>query len=79
MTPLEHRVKGGGRRERVPYVRQALSLVPDEIRNLDLIEQGYYLPFDAVGNPASNGGRQLARPQIELIAARVSYLHDCFY
>ena len=65
--------------EHVPYVRQALSLVPDEIRNLDLIEQGYYLPFDAVGNPASNGGRQLARPQIELIAARVSYLHDCFY
>jgi hypothetical protein len=63
----------------VPNVRQALSLVPDEIRNLDAIEQAHYLPFRAVGNLGSNGGRRLARPQIELIAARVSYLNDCYY
>ena len=63
----------------VPMVRQALSLVPEEIANLDRIEQTHYLPFSQVRQPSSNGGRELGRPQIELLAARVSYLHDCFY
>jgi alkylhydroperoxidase family enzyme len=63
----------------VPLVRQALSLVPDEVRNLDRLEQTHYLPFDHVGDPASNAGRALTRPQIELVAARVSFLNDCFY
>ena len=68
-----------GRLPHIPNVRQALSLVPEEVHNLDRLEQAHYLPFEAVGEPGSNGGRQLSRPQIELIAARVSYLHDCFY
>ena len=63
----------------VPLVRQALSLVPDEIGNLDRIEQAHYLAFHAVRPPTSNGGRAITRPQIELLAARVSFLHDCFY
>ncbi len=68
-----------GGHSHVPYVRQALSLVPDEVHNLDRIEQAYYLPFDIVARPDVDSGRQLTRTQIELLAARVSYLNDCFY
>jgi hypothetical protein len=63
----------------IPLVRQALSLVPDEVRNLDRLEQAHYLPFEAVRVPGSTGGRQLTRPQVELLASRVSFLNDCFY
>ena len=62
-----------------PYVRQALSLVPDEMRNLVRMEISHYLPLEAMRRPGDNAGRALDRMQLEFLAARVSYLHDCFY
>ena len=55
-----------------------MSLVPDEVRTLCDLGAVHYLPNDRVLDPtASQGG--LTRPQIELIAAKVSALNDCFY
>ncbi len=60
-------------------VISAMSLVPDAVRLLRNQSAAMYLDVGDVGNPASNGGRALSRPQIELIAGRVSALNDCFY
>lgn len=62
-----------------PNVLRALSLVPDEVRGITDLSRAHYLsPRDLV-NPGSNGGRAISRPQIELIAGRVSALNECFY
>ena len=63
----------------IPYVRQSLSLVPEELRNLTRVEESHYLPMETMVQPGANDGRALSRVQIELLAARTSLLHDCFY
>ncbi len=60
-------------------VIKAMSLVPDGVRLLRKQSAAMYLEIDDIGNPASNGERTLSRPQIELVASRVSALNDCFY
>ncbi len=62
-----------------PNVIAAMSLAPDSVRLLKLLSAAHYLKGKEVGNPASNGGRALSRPQIELVGARVSALNECFY
>ncbi len=57
----------------------AMSLVPDAVRLLRTQSAAMYLEMSDIGNPASNGERALSRPQIELIAGRVSAINDCFY
>ena len=59
-------------------VIRAMSLVPDEVRTLGDLGAVHYLPNDRVSDPAASQG-SLTRPQIELIAAKVSALNDCFY
>ncbi len=62
-----------------PNVLAAMSLSPDSVRLLKLLSAAHYLKEKEVSNPASNGGRALSRPQIELVGARVSALNECFY
>lgn len=62
-----------------PNVIAAMSLVPDSVRLLKLLAAAHYLKEMEVGNPSTNGGRALSRPQIELVGARVSALNECFY
>ena len=57
----------------------AMSLVPDAVRMLKILSAVQYLEMQQVANPATNGGRELSRSQIELLAGRVSSLSDCFY
>lgn len=57
----------------------AMSLVPDSVRMLTVLGGAQYLPASKVADPTDNGGRALNRAQIELTAARVSSLSDCFY
>lgn len=57
----------------------AMSLVPDSVRMLTRLSGVQYLDAADVVNPASNGGREISRIQIELLAGRVSSLSDCFY
>ncbi|MBM3489845.1 MAG: hypothetical protein FJX68_05240 [Alphaproteobacteria bacterium] len=60
------------------YVRQALSLVPDEVRGFfDLVET-QYLPAAAMRDYAREP-RAISHAQIELIAGRVSALNQCVY
>ena len=62
-------------KDRDGYVIRAMSLVPDEVRSLIDQSQNFY-----VRNLSDLAvGRSLSRPQIELIAARVSALNECFY
>jgi len=63
---------------RSAWVIRAMSLVPDEVRTLIDLSTVHYLPMADVRNPQASRGR-LSRPQMELIAGRVSALNSCFY
>lgn len=67
----------GDRDRYVPRVQCALSLVPDEAIVFKALGEAMYMSAEAVGDFTC--GRDLSRPQIELIAARVSALNRCFY
>jgi hypothetical protein len=58
-------------------VLRALSLVPDEVRNLADLSAAHYLPAEEFANLRFR--RALSRPQMELLAGRVSALNECFY
>jgi hypothetical protein len=61
----------------VPNIVRALSLVPDEVRALRRATESHYVPVAQIGDPTVR--RALDRPQMELVAARVSALNECFY
>lgn len=75
----EHESDIYGGLPQVGNVIAAMSLVPDSVRMLTRLSGVQYLEARDVANPAANGGRVLSRPQIELLAGRVSSLSDCFY
>ncbi len=58
-------------------VISALSLIPENVRWLHDLSEGHYLSFSEMRQP--DPLRAISRPQIELIAARVSALNECFY
>ncbi len=60
-------------------IYRSISLVPDQARLFYAILRAQYLQSKDVADPQSNGGRAISRPQIELIAARVSALNGCFF
>ena len=62
-----------------PNVIRALSLVPDEVLQLRDLGSAHYLPDTVVASIGKAPGRTLDRAQIELVAARVSALNECFY
>ncbi len=62
-----------------PYVLRALSSVPEEVRCLAETSEAYYLPPLMTADAAADGGRSISRAQMELVAARVSLLNECFY
>lgn len=61
----------------VPNIVRALSLVPDEVRMLRRMSDAHYLPVEQIPDPTAR--RALDRMQMELVAARVSALNECFY
>jgi hypothetical protein len=62
---------------RTGNVIRALSLVPDEVRELSQLGAAHYLPFNRMMD--LRAARAIDRMQIELLAARVSALRECFY
>lgn len=60
------------------YVQQAFSSVPQSKRDYWALAEKHYLPGSEMQN-LETLFRAISRPQIELIAARVSALHSCFY
>lgn len=61
-----------------PNVIRALSLVPPEVTYLADLHGAHYLSFDEM-RLAEGLDRTLSRPQLELVAARVSAVNECFY
>jgi hypothetical protein len=59
-------------------VLRALSLVPAEVRNLRDLQAAHYLELDRFIE-LGDTGRSLDRPQMELLAGRISALRECFY
>ena len=64
---------------RAANVISAMSVVPDGVRMLRAQSAVMYLEVTDIANASRDGGRALTRPQIELTAARVSAMNDCFY
>jgi hypothetical protein len=63
---------------RAPNVIRALSLVPDEVRNLRRLSAAHYLGVHDMMD-LRRGTSALDRRQVELVAGRVSALRECFY
>ena len=63
---------------KVGYIHRALSAVPETKRDYWRMAEAHYLPGGSVYD-FSTDARAISRPQIELIAARVSALHQCLY
>lgn len=63
-----------------PAVVQAYTAVPDELVNTWRMAAAQYMAHkDMVHADWSRGPGSLTRPQIELVAARVAQLRECFY
>ncbi len=62
-----------------PYIMRALSLVPDEYRAHVALETAQYNPLPKVPQVEYCHHDGLTRPQVEVVAGRVSALNDCFY
>jgi hypothetical protein len=60
-------------------VLRALTLVPDGLRDWKLVASAQYLSVQGMGNFVGQEGRHINRMQMELIAARVSAVNECFY
>jgi len=63
---------------RVGYIYRALSLVPQAVRDYWALAFQHYLPSDMVYR-FDRSIRAITRPQTEVLAARVSALHQCAY
>lgn len=63
---------------RVGNVIRALSLVPDEVRALRDLSAAQYLGMSEIMRFGTDF-RAISRAQMELVAARVSSLNECFY
>jgi hypothetical protein len=62
-----------------PNVMRAMSYVPDCVRQMQQLSHVQYLPAGQLTTMDAETSRTLSRPQIELVAARVSSINECFY
>lgn len=62
-----------------PYIMRGLSLVPDEFQAHFDLEEVQYMPSAHFIEFDYQHHEGLTRPQVEIVAARVSALNECFY
>jgi len=60
------------------YIYRGLSMVPASLRDYWALANTHYIPGEYVYQ-FDQSIRSISRPQMELIAARVSSLHECIY
>lgn len=60
-------------------VLRALSLVPAALKDWLDLSTAQYLSIEGMGNLVKQDDRSINRMQMELIAARVSAINECFY
>jgi alkylhydroperoxidase family enzyme len=63
---------------RAGYIYRALSLVPQSLRDYWALASCHYLPGPVIYQ-FGQSVRAIRRPQVEVIAARVSAMHQCVY
>ncbi len=61
------------------YIIRALSLVPDELRRHLALEEAQYLPLRRILELDYAHHDGLSRPQVEVVAGRVSAINACFF
>jgi hypothetical protein len=64
--------------DRTPSVVQALSALPDEWTNLWRLAEAQYMGDRDMDDPRWNRGT-LSRPQMELVAGRLSRIRECLF
>lgn len=62
-----------------PFIIRALSLVPDENRRHVELGPVQYVPMNRFHDLQYKRHEGLSRPQVELLAGRVSAINECFY
>lgn len=62
-----------------PYIIRGLSLVPDELRRHVTLEYAQYLPIPRILDMEYSHHTGLTRPQVEVVAGRVSSINECFF
>ena len=60
------------------YIYRGLSLVPQSVRDYWALANNHYLPAPVIYK-FDQSIRAIRRPQVEIIAARVSAMHQCVY
>ncbi len=65
--------------EPAPNIVRSLSLVPEEARRLNAVLDAEYFTAETIFDLTRSSLRALSRPQMELLAAKVSALNQCFY
>ena len=65
--------------DRMGNIVRALSLVPNEVRDMFNLGEAHYLDPEDVWNLTGSPHGTLTRRQMEIVAARVSALNGCFY
>lgn len=63
----------------MPYIIRSLSLVPEELRAHLELEEIQYLPLERFMEFDYEHHPGFSRPQVEVVAARVSVFNECFY
>jgi len=64
--------------DQVASVVQALSALPDEWHNMWRLAEAQYMSDAQMDDPRWNRGT-LSRPQMELVAGRLSLIRECFF
>lgn len=64
--------------DRTAAVVQGLSAAPEEWDNVARLHAAQYIPVDEMGEPGWSRGT-LSRSDMELVAARLSAVRECFY
>ena len=62
-----------------PNVVRALSVVPDAVRSWIDVSAAQYLSMGDLVRLKEDESRAIDRPQMELVAGRVSAINECFY
>ena len=57
----------------------AISALPNETAAKKAIATAWYIPDDMVHKYGEEPGLELTRPQMEIVAARTSWLNECFF
>lgn len=73
------RIYGSGNVQAAPFIFRSISLAPDEARGLIKLGGVQYLGISDFMDLSFTLEPTISRTQVELLAARVSALNECFY